>query len=127
MAETETKGSENLEQDLEKLLEENETFEPPEDFKKNALWNDPSIYEEANKDIPAWWEGHAKDLHWFSEWDQVLDDSNPPFYKWFTGGKIKASYNCLDRPVGGGKGDPGALPRRGGGGGGGGGPPPPPP
>ena len=105
MAETETKGSENLGQDLEKLLEENEKFEPPEEFKKNALWNDPSIYEEANKDIRAWWEGHAKDLHWFSEWDEVLDDSNPPFYKWFTGGKINASYNCLDRHVEAGNGD----------------------
>src|SRR4051812_7980741 len=105
MAETDTKGSENLEQDLEKLLEENDKFEPPEDFKEKALWNDPSIYEEANKDIRAWWEGHAKDLHWFSEWDEVLDDSNPPFYKWFTGGKINASYNCLDRHVEAGNGD----------------------
>src|SRR3954468_7329175 len=105
MAETETKGSENLERDLEKLLEENEKFEPPEEFTEKALWNDPSIYEEASKDVPGWWEGHAKDLHWFSEWDQVLDDSNPPFYKWFTGGKINASYNCLDRHVGDGNGD----------------------
>jgi len=105
MAETETKGSENLEQNLEKLLEENETFEPPEEFKKKALWNDPSIYEEADKDIPSWWEGHAKELHWFDEWDEVLDDSNPPFYKWFTGGKINASYNCLDRHVEAGNGD----------------------
>src|SRR3954469_4563254 len=105
MAETDTKGSENLERDLEKLLEENEKFEPPEEFKEKALWNDPSIYEDANKDVRAWWEGHAKELHWFNEWDEVLDDSNPPFYKWFTGGKINASYNCLDRHVEDGNGD----------------------
>src|SRR3954447_11324286 len=87
-----------LEQELERLLEQ-ERFPPPEEFKENALWNDPSVYEEADKDREAWWAGHAKALHWFSEWDQVLDDSNPPFYKWFTGGKINASYNCLDRHV----------------------------
>src|ERR1700712_1489398 len=103
MAETETKGSGV--RDLEKMLEDNETFEPTEQFKENALWNDPSIYEEAGKDIPGWWAGHAKDLHWFDEWDQVLDDSNPPFYKWVTGGKINASYNCLDRHVEAGNGD----------------------
>src|SRR6195952_4394809 len=103
MAETETKGSGV--RDLEKMLEDNETFEPTEQFKKDALWNDPSIYEEANKDPQAWWEGHAKELHWFNEWDEVLDDSNPPFYKWFTGGKINASYNCLDRHVEAGNGD----------------------
>jgi acetyl-CoA synthetase len=105
MADTDTKATgEELDKEIEKLLEQ-ETFEPPEEFKENALWNDPSIYEEAGKDIPGWWAGHAKALHWFKEWDQVLDDSNPPFYKWFTGGKINASYNCLDRHVEAGNGD----------------------
>jgi acetyl-CoA synthetase len=105
VADTQEQTTENLEQELEKLLEENETFEPPEDFKEKALWNDKSIYDEADKDIPGWWAGHAKELHWFQEWDEVLDDSNPPFYKWFTGGKINASYNCLDRHVEAGNGD----------------------
>ncbi|MEA2443229.1 MAG: acetyl-CoA synthetase [Thermoleophilales bacterium] len=105
MADTEAQTGSGLDRELERLLEDNETFEPPEEFKKNALWNDPSIYEEAAKDREAWWAGHAKALHWFSEWDQVLDDSNPPFYKWFTGGKINASYNCLDRHVEDGIGD----------------------
>jgi acetyl-CoA synthetase len=105
MADTETKATgEELEKEVEKLTEQ-EKFEPPEDFKENALWNDPSIYEEADKDIPGWWAKHAKELHWFQEWDQVLDDSNPPFYKWFTGGKTNASYNCLDRHVEAGNGD----------------------
>jgi acetyl-CoA synthetase len=104
MAETETQRGEPV-RDLEKMLEDNETFEPSAQFKNDALWNDPSVYEEAGKDPLAWWEGHAKSLHWFKEWDQVLDDSNAPFYKWFTGGKVNASYNCLDRHVEAGNGD----------------------
>ena len=105
MADTETKATgDELEKDIEKLADQ-EKFEPPEEFKASALWNDPSIYEEADKDIPGWWAKHAKELHWFEEWDQVLDDSNPPFYKWFTGGKTNASYNCLDRHVEAGHGD----------------------
>src|SRR3954452_1267363 len=105
MADTETKATgEELEKEIEQLAER-EKFESPEEFRQNALWNDPSIYDEADKDIPGWWAKHAKELHWFDEWDQVLDDSNPPFYKWFTGGKINASYNCLDRHVEAGNGD----------------------
>jgi acetyl-CoA synthetase len=105
MADTQTKASgEELEKEIEKLLDQ-EKFEPPEDFKESALWSDPSIYEEANKDWKGWWEKQAEELHWFDKWDQVLDDSNPPFYKWFTGGKINASYNCLDRHVEAGIGD----------------------
>ncbi|MEA2412952.1 MAG: acetyl-CoA synthetase, partial [Thermoleophilaceae bacterium] len=77
MADTDTKVTgEDLEKEIEKLLDQ-ETFEPPEEFKENALWNDSSIYEEADKDIPGWWAKHAKELHWFEEWDEVLDDSNP--------------------------------------------------
>jgi acetyl-CoA synthetase len=105
MADTETKATgEELEKEVEGLADQ-EKFEPPAEFKENALWNDRSIYEEADKDIPGWWAKHAKELHWFQEWDQVLDDSNPPFYKWFTGGKTNASYNCLDRHVEAGNGD----------------------
>src|SRR3954462_10602165 len=105
MADTQTQASgEELEKEIEKLLDQ-EKFEPPEEFKEKALWNDPSIYDEANKDWKAWWEKQAEELHWFDKWDDVLDDSNPPFYKWFTGGKINASYNCLDRHVEAGIGD----------------------
>src|SRR5262245_45381430 len=104
MSETQEKSGENLEKELEKLLEDNETFQPPEDFKKNALWNDDSIYEKG-EDFKEWWAGHARELHGFREWDEVLDDSNPPFYKWFVGGKTNVSYNCLDRHVDAGNGD----------------------
>jgi acetyl-CoA synthetase len=102
---TEQRTAESLEKDLEKLLEDNPTFEPPDEFRENALWNDSSIYEEADKDPVAWWEKQAEELHWFQKWDKVLDDSNPPFYKWFTGGKVNLSYNCLDRHVEAGNGD----------------------
>src|ERR1700710_2488623 len=105
MADTDTQATgEELDKQIEKLLEQDK-FEPPEEFKENALWNDPSIYDEANKDPEKWWAGHAKDLHWFNEWEEVLEESNPPFYKWFTGGKINASYNCLDVHVEAGNGD----------------------
>ena len=97
-------AGEELERELSELLEQ-ETFEPPEEFVKNALLSDPKIYEEAAADPVAWWERHADDLHWFEKWDTALDDSDPPFYKWFTGGKLNASYNCLDRHVEAGNGD----------------------
>ena len=82
-----------------------ETFDPPEEFRKQALLNDPSVYDEAEKDWQGWWVKQARELHWFKEPQEVLDDSNPPFYKWFTDGKINASYNCLDRHVDAGRGD----------------------
>jgi len=97
-------GEETLESRLEEMLEI-EKFDPPEEFKKNALLNDESVYEEAESDWQAWWVKQAKELHWFKQPSEVLDDSNPPFYKWFSDGKINASYNCLDRHVEEGRGD----------------------
>src|SRR3954466_14761524 len=94
----------DLEQELEQLLDR-ETCEPPDEFREAALLSDESIYEKANADPQAWWAEQAKALHWFTEPQQVLDDSDPPFYKWFTDGKINASYNCLDRHVEAGRGD----------------------
>jgi acetyl-CoA synthetase len=82
-----------------------ETFDPPEEFREKALLNDPSIYEEAEGDWKGWWLKQANELHWFKEPTETVDDSNPPFYKWFADGKINASYNCLDRHVEAGKGD----------------------
>ena len=99
-----TPGSQTLEAQLEEMLEI-EKFDPPEEFVKDALLNDPAIYEEAEKDWKGWWLKQAKELHWFKEPSETLDDSNPPFYKWFADGKINASYNCLDRHVEAGNGD----------------------
>jgi acetyl-CoA synthetase len=95
--------SATLEQELGELLDQ-ERFEPPEDFVRQALITDLSEHEAAREDPTGWWARQAKALHWFNEPDTVLDDSNPPFYKWFVDGKINASYNCLDRHVEGGLG-----------------------
>ncbi len=106
MADTATTpaGEGTLEAKLEQMLEI-EKFEPPEEFRKHALLNDPSVYEEAERDWKGWWTKQAKELHWFKEPTEIVDDSNPPFYKWFMDGKINASYNCLDRHVEAGNGD----------------------
>src|SRR5918998_2474048 len=92
-----------LEQQLEELLDQ-ETFPPPAGFKEQAVVDDPAIYEQA-EDYEAFWAERAEALHWDTKWDQVLDWSNPPFAKWFVGGKLNVSYNCLDRHVEAGNGD----------------------
>jgi acetyl-CoA synthetase len=94
-----------LERELESMLEV-ERFEPPAAFRERALWSDPRVYEEAAADPEAWWMRQATEL---LDWDQApsqgLDDSNPPFYKWFADGRLNASANCLDRHVAAGRGD----------------------
>jgi acetyl-CoA synthetase len=94
----------DLERELGALLEV-ERFPPPEEFRRQALLSDPSIYEEADRDFEGWWARQAEELHWFEPWTRVLDDDDPPFYKWFTGGRLNVSYNCLDRHVEAGLGD----------------------
>ncbi len=84
---------------LEALLEEKRVFNPPEEFVKNANIKDPGIYQEAEKDPEGFWAKHAeKELEWFKKWDKVLE-WNPPFAKWFSGGKLNITVNCLDRHV----------------------------
>lgn len=51
----------------------------------------------AENDLEGFWAKEAEELHWFKKWDKVLDDTNKPFYKWFTGAQTNISYNCLDR------------------------------
>ena len=80
-------------------------FEPPAEFRAHALLNDPAVYEEAASDPQGWWAAQAAELDWFRPWERVLDDDEPPFYKWFTGGTLNVSYNCLDRHVIAGRGD----------------------
>jgi acetyl-CoA synthetase len=98
------RSSEQIEKEIGELLDQ-ETFDPPNGFKDKALIADESVHEEAARDPQAWWAEQAKALDWFQEWDEVLDESNAPFYKWFTGGKLNASHNCLDRHVEAGRGD----------------------
>jgi acetyl-CoA synthetase len=97
-------SSEQIEKEIGELLDQ-EIFDPPNGFKEKALIADESVHEDATRDPQAWWAEQAKALDWFDEWDEVLDESNAPFYKWFTGGKLNASHNCLDRHVEAGRGD----------------------
>src|SRR6056297_1291039 len=83
--------------DLEARLAEQDSFEPPESFVEQANVSDPGIYDEFENNWPDCWEAAAELLEWASDYDQVLDDSNPPFYQWFTDGELNASANCLDR------------------------------
>jgi acetyl-CoA synthetase len=95
----------DLEQRLEEMLGV-EKFDPPEEFRAGALWSDPKVYEEAAADPEAWWTAQAKELlDWNVEPTQGLDDSNPPFYRWFADGHLNASAQCLDRHVDAGIGD----------------------
>ena len=97
--------SEDLEKRLESMLEI-EKFPPPDDFRKQARITDESIYEEAAKDLEGFWAKQADELvDWAEKPTQILDESNAPFYKWFTDGKLNLSYNCVDRHVEAGNGD----------------------
>jgi acetyl-CoA synthetase len=84
------------------------TYAPPEGFAQQANVNDPEVYEKANADFEAFWAERARELHWFKDFDKTLE-WNPPEAKWFVGGRINASYNCLDYQVEGGKGEKTAI------------------
>ena len=81
---------------IESRLEEQDYFEPPEEFVEQANVSDPDIYDRFDE-FPEGFEEYAGMLDWDEQWDTVLDDSNPPFYEWFVGGKLNASHNCIDR------------------------------
>ena len=83
---------------IEALLAEERAFEPTGALREQANINDPSVYEGAKKDPEGFWAEAARSLDWFKPWDKVLE-WNAPIAKWFTGGKINVSYNCLDRHV----------------------------
>ena len=89
---------------LANLSTEERRFDPPEEFAKDANLTEDA-YAEAEKDRLGFWEKQADRLDWDTKWDQVLDWDNPPFAKWFVGGKINAAYNCVDRHVENGNGD----------------------
>ncbi|HEX9763200.1 MAG TPA: AMP-binding protein, partial [Acidimicrobiia bacterium] len=82
---------------LENLLREDRTFPPPPAFTAQANAR-PGIHEEAAADYLAFWKRNALErISWFKEPTVVLDDTNPPFFKWFPDGELNLSYNCLDR------------------------------
>jgi acetyl-CoA synthetase len=97
-------SSDQIEREIGDLLDR-EIFEPPAEFAEKALIADESEYDEAEADGVEWWAKQADALDWQQRWDTVLDESEAPFYKWFTGGKLNASENALDRHVEAGRGD----------------------
>ena len=102
---TETVTAESVERDLAELLEV-ERFDPPEDFAREANITDGAPFDEAEADFQDFWLKQATELlDWETEPTKKLDDSNPPFYKWFEDGTLNASYNCLDRHIEAGHGD----------------------
>jgi acetyl-CoA synthetase len=84
--------------EIDNLLQENRQFPPTEQWRAHANVKDPAIYERASRDPEAFWADFARELEWMRPWDNVLT-WNPPHARWFDGGKINASANCLDRHV----------------------------
>jgi acetyl-CoA synthetase len=89
---------------LEALLQEGRTFPPPKEFAKNALATGANIYDEAERDWQGFWAQQALALDWTKEWSTILEWDRP-FAKWFVGGTLNVSENCLDRHVRAGHGD----------------------
>jgi len=83
---------------LSALLSEGRTFPPPPEFVKHALVTDASVYDDAERDWHGFWAQQALALDWHREWDTILE-WELPFAKWFVGGKLNVSENCLDRHV----------------------------
>ena len=87
---------------IDSILQESRRFPPPSEFAANAniksLEEYERLYAQAASDPEKFWGAIARELHWFKTWDKVLE-WNPPWAKWFVGGQINLSYNCLDRHV----------------------------
>ena len=80
--------------------QEEPLINPPPGFAAQANVKDSSIFERfSEKNFPQCFEEYANMLNCDRRWDTVLDASNPPFWKWFVGGKLNAAYNCVDRHV----------------------------
>ena len=85
---------------IESILHESRMFPPPSEFAAKAHIKSfeeyEKLYADAASDPEAFWAKQAEEIHWFRKWDTVLE-WNEPFAKWFVGGKLNISYNCLDR------------------------------
>jgi acetyl-CoA synthetase len=93
---------------LSNLLKEDRRFEPPADIAEHANLKEEA-YDRAASDRDAFWAEQAERLDWDTTWDRVLDWDDAPFAKWFVGGRLNASYNCVDRHVEAGRGDKVAI------------------
>ncbi|MDR3691534.1 MAG: acetate--CoA ligase [Fimbriimonas sp.] len=93
---------------IQTLLQENRSFPPSPEFIAQANVSDPEIYAKAAADPEAFWESWAKQLDWFEPWHTVCEFT-PPDAKWFVGGKLNATYNCVDRHANGARKDKPAI------------------
>jgi acetyl-CoA synthetase len=84
--------------EISALLQENRRFPPSDEWRRTAIANDPGIYARAAADPEAFWASFAAELEWMTPWSRVLEWT-PPYAKWFVGGTLNASVNCLDRHV----------------------------
>jgi acetyl-CoA synthetase len=89
---------------LSNLSREERRFEPPAELAENANLKEEA-YARAEADPEAFWAEQAERLDWAQKWDRILDWDDPPFAKWFVGGRLNAAYNCVDRHVENGLGD----------------------
>ncbi|MFP5326380.1 MAG: acetate--CoA ligase [Acidimicrobiia bacterium] len=89
---------------IEAYLLEERTFPPPDSFKEQSLAAGTFLYDRAEEDWQGFWAQQALALDWFDEWHTILE-WELPFAKWFVGGTLNVSFNCLDRHVAAGKGD----------------------
>jgi acetyl-CoA synthetase len=77
---------------------EGDVFYPSQSVIDQAIVKDwEALARSASQDLTGFWETQARELEWYQEWESVLDDSNKPFYKWFSGGKVNIVHNCIDR------------------------------
>ncbi len=93
---------------IDTLLDEQRAFPPPDGFVAAAHVRDRAPYERAVRDREGYWADWARQLEWVRPWDRVLE-WKPPHAKWFLGGKLNVSVNCLDRHVRAGRGGRAAL------------------
>ena len=84
--------------EIDALLKEHRSFPPSEEFRGQANVNDPAVYDRAAADPEAFWAEQAGEFEWIEPWHTVLEWTSPDA-KWFVGGKLNASVNCIDRHV----------------------------
>jgi len=84
--------------EISALLQEDRRLPPGDAWRRDAIANDPGVYARAAADPEAFWAAFAAELEWITPWSRVLE-WNPPAAKWFVGGQINASVNCLDRHI----------------------------
>ncbi|MGH7313708.1 MAG: acetyl-coenzyme A synthetase N-terminal domain-containing protein, partial [Candidatus Rokuibacteriota bacterium] len=93
-----TKTTARRDEPIQALLKEGRKFPPPKEFAKRAVVKSPAMHKEAKANPVRFWEKQARELRWMKPWTKALE-WKLPYAKWFIGGKLNVSDNCLDRHV----------------------------